>query len=91
MNDWRKVLAPLAVVLVVVAGVIAYNNNASLPRDEVEPLPASGKVQDAANLLTQEAAAEEAIMAETDSDLDELEADSNDAQETTGAYDENAL
>lgn len=92
MRAKLKVLIPIAIGLAVIAAVIAYNNKVTAPKTgDVEPVAATGNAEDAAELLIQDAAAEDAIMAEADQDLDILEQDSADSSDLSGAYDESAL
>lgn len=92
MRAKLKILIPIAVALAVVAAVIAYNNKVTAPRTgDVDPVPATGNVEDTADLLFQDAAAEDAIVSEAEEDLDILEQDSADTADLSEAYDDGSL
>lgn len=92
MRSTLKILIPVAFGLAVVAAVIAFDNKVSSPKSaDVDPVQATGNVEDTAQLLLQDDAAEAAIMSEADKDVDVLDEDAADAANVSGAYDENAL
>jgi len=92
MKNKFHIILPLAVGLVVLATAVYLHNNAAAPKpSDIEPIKATGNVDDAVNALNQGAAVEDSIMSESDSDLDLAKTDANDAQKVIGAYDVNSF
>ncbi len=92
MNARLKLVAPIAIILVVLAAAVAIKNNTAEPKpSDIEPISATGNVDDASNALKQGVAAEDSIMSESDSDLDIIQADTKDAVDVLGAYNDNSF
>ncbi len=92
MKNKLHVILPLAVGLAILAAAIYLHNNAAAPKpSDIEPIKATGNVDDAVNALNQGAAVEDSIMSESDNDLNYTKADAADAQNVTGAYDGNTF